>query len=96
MLSDKSSFMSTNCHERIFSTNFLGRTSPAGDKITPPEGVVAERAEGSGRDKETAGVGAAGQRRGGDKGADADQETVGTQVMAAKHVVDWNTVERRQ
>ena len=93
MLSDKNSFMSTNCRERIFSTNFLGRTSPAGDKITPHEGDVAGRAEGSRHDQETTGVGAAGQRRGGDKGADANQETADTDVRAAEHVVDSNTVE---
>ena len=85
--------MSTNFHERIFSTKFLGRSSPTGDKIISPEGGVAGRAEGNGHDQETTGVGASGQRRGGDKGADADQETAGTEVRAAKHVVDWNTVE---
>ena len=87
MLSPSSSFMSTNCPERILSTNFLGRTSPAGDKITPPEGGKMERGEESGCNPGTVVVGGAAQRRGGTAQAAAEEETAGTEVEEAEHVV---------
>ena len=92
-MSDKCSFMSTNCHEQIFSANSFGSTSHVEDKITPLKGGEAVTTESGGCDQETVVVGAAGKIRGGVEVVVASEESTSTEVEAAKPDVDWYTVE---